>query len=535
MDVSSLRGGHHGSASWACFLVSLPAAGMDVQVHSHRWGRGVQDQSTPSLLRRRIDTHYIQVNETSSVQLHSRLSPLSSRTSLGKSLCEPTRRPFPAFPPSRFRIQHLTHNQTKKPNQSLTQSKLYQINHKFFVSQSPRISPILEPTMNTAKALFLRALRLPKAAASGQQTRHFTVSPPSLRAANHRRRAYTPPSSFPPEPLPAWFSKPPKLPHGVETWEIVLVLGLPVVIIGWLQYTQRVLGWEDPEKRVSSSPGPQSSSPDFSRAPTVSQQGGSSAAGGEASVGLGEEVRRWAVALRPRGSGWKKWRRGGMGVYEGGKVSRSRDERAGHYRTIDNDEQQNDLVSTPAIGHAVDDHGAQKTQQRHGNGEDIFIPGAPGAKSSIPSRRVQSRAAGAIPSWPEIQQQVIPTTPGDEYQSSRDQRRSTTYSAASPSPASSNHAEKRRQNSTMYRPRRLTVPQKSEDPERPGSTPEPRGVPTHKHGARCGKRKPVLRAGQDGILILFRVYGSFEVRRWRECSTYQPPCPICREPRSPWF
>ncbi|KAI7722814.1 hypothetical protein KC353_g171 [Hortaea werneckii] len=106
--------------------------------------------------------------------------------------------------------------------------------------------------MNATKALFLRALRLPKAAASGQQTRHFTVSPPSLRAANHRRRGYTPPSSFPfpPEPLPAWFSKPPKLPHGVETWEIVLVLGLPVVIIGWLQYTQRVWGWEDPERRV---------------------------------------------------------------------------------------------------------------------------------------------------------------------------------------------------------------------------------------------------------------------------------------------
>ncbi|KAI7722549.1 hypothetical protein KC353_g412 [Hortaea werneckii] len=107
--------------------------------------------------------------------------------------------------------------------------------------------------MNIARALFQRALRLPKAAAaSGQQTRHFTVSPPSLRAANHRRRGYTPPSSFPfpAEPLPAWFSKPPKLPHRVETWEIVLVLGLPVVIIGWLQYTQRVWGWEDPEKRV---------------------------------------------------------------------------------------------------------------------------------------------------------------------------------------------------------------------------------------------------------------------------------------------
>ncbi|KAI7205407.1 hypothetical protein KC316_g253 [Hortaea werneckii] len=106
--------------------------------------------------------------------------------------------------------------------------------------------------MNTAKALFQRVLRLPKAAGSGHQTRHFTVSPPSLRAANHRRRGYPPPSSFPfpPEPLPAWFSKPPKLPHGVETWEIVLVLGLPVVIIGWLQYTQRVWGWEDPEKRV---------------------------------------------------------------------------------------------------------------------------------------------------------------------------------------------------------------------------------------------------------------------------------------------
>ena len=104
--------------------------------------------------------------------------------------------------------------------------------------------------MNAAKALFLRALRLPNAAASGRQTRHFTTSPPSLRAANHRRRGYTPPSSFPPEPLPAWFSKPPKLPHGVATWEIVLVLGLPVVIIGWLQYTQRVWGWEDPETRV---------------------------------------------------------------------------------------------------------------------------------------------------------------------------------------------------------------------------------------------------------------------------------------------
>ncbi|KAI7306275.1 hypothetical protein KC326_g7908 [Hortaea werneckii] len=107
--------------------------------------------------------------------------------------------------------------------------------------------------MNATKALFQRALRLPKAAAgSDQPTRHFTTSPPSLRAANHRRRGYTPPSSFPfpAEPLPAWFSKPPKLPHGVETWEIVLVLGLPVVIIGWLQYTQRVWGWEDPERRV---------------------------------------------------------------------------------------------------------------------------------------------------------------------------------------------------------------------------------------------------------------------------------------------
>ncbi|GAB1739803.1 hypothetical protein NU219Hw_g4739t1 [Hortaea werneckii] len=107
--------------------------------------------------------------------------------------------------------------------------------------------------MNTAKALFRRALRLPKAAASGQ-LRHLTTSPPSLRAANHRRRDYTPPSSFPPERLPAWFSKPPKLPHGVETWEIVLVLGLPVVIIGWIKYMLHPDGrpddWENPEKRV---------------------------------------------------------------------------------------------------------------------------------------------------------------------------------------------------------------------------------------------------------------------------------------------
>ncbi|KAI7509443.1 hypothetical protein KC347_g5222 [Hortaea werneckii] len=108
--------------------------------------------------------------------------------------------------------------------------------------------------MNTAKTLFLRALRLPNAASSGhQQLRHFTTSsPPSLRAPNHGRRGYTPPSAFPfpPEPLPAWFSKPPKLPHGVSTWEITLVLGLPVLIIGWLYHQGRPDDWEHPEKRV---------------------------------------------------------------------------------------------------------------------------------------------------------------------------------------------------------------------------------------------------------------------------------------------
>ncbi|KAI7349838.1 hypothetical protein KC320_g5861 [Hortaea werneckii] len=104
--------------------------------------------------------------------------------------------------------------------------------------------------MNTAKALFQRALRLPKAATSGQ-TRHFTTSSPVLRAPNHRRKGYTPPSSFPfpPEPLPTWFSKPRKLPSGVATWEIVLVLGLPVIIIGWLYRQERPDDWEDPEKK----------------------------------------------------------------------------------------------------------------------------------------------------------------------------------------------------------------------------------------------------------------------------------------------
>lgn len=108
--------------------------------------------------------------------------------------------------------------------------------------------------MNTTKALLLRAVRLPNAASSGhQQLRHFTTSsPPSHRAPNHRRRGYTPPSSFPfpPEPLPAWFSKPPKLPHGVSPWEITLVLGLPVIIIGWLYHQGRPDDWEHPEKRV---------------------------------------------------------------------------------------------------------------------------------------------------------------------------------------------------------------------------------------------------------------------------------------------
>ncbi|GAB1733608.1 hypothetical protein NU195Hw_g1531t1 [Hortaea werneckii] len=105
--------------------------------------------------------------------------------------------------------------------------------------------------MNTAKALFQRALRLPKAATSGQ-TRHFTTSSPLLRAPqNHRRKGYTPPSSFPfpPEPLPTWFSKPRKLPSGVATWEIVLVLGLPVIIIGWLYHQGRPDDLEDPEKK----------------------------------------------------------------------------------------------------------------------------------------------------------------------------------------------------------------------------------------------------------------------------------------------
>ncbi|KAI7488412.1 hypothetical protein KC351_g1984 [Hortaea werneckii] len=108
--------------------------------------------------------------------------------------------------------------------------------------------------MNTAKALLLRALRLPKAATSGNQhLRHFTTTPssPLPRAPDHRRKGYTPPSSFPfpPEPLPTWFSKPRKLPSGVATWEIVLVLGLPVIIIGWLYHQGRPGDEEDPGKK----------------------------------------------------------------------------------------------------------------------------------------------------------------------------------------------------------------------------------------------------------------------------------------------
>lgn len=155
------------------------------------------------------------------------------------------------FLPSRFESNHL---QPNKENTHLSSNQSHTNPSATSLFPNPQEqSPILEPTMNTAKALFRRALRLPKAAASGQ-LRHLTTSPPSLRAANHRRRDYTPPSSFPPERLPAWFSNPPKLPHGVETWEIVLVLGLPVVIIGWIKYMLHPDGqpddWENPEKRV---------------------------------------------------------------------------------------------------------------------------------------------------------------------------------------------------------------------------------------------------------------------------------------------
>ncbi|KAI6851107.1 hypothetical protein KC315_g75 [Hortaea werneckii] len=201
--------------------------------------------------------------------------------------------------------------------------------------------------MNTTKALLLRAVRLPNAASSGhQQLRHFTTSsPPSHRAPNHRRRGYTPPSSFPfpPEPLPAWFSKPPKLPHGVSPWEITLVLGLPVIIIGWLYHQGRPDDWEHPEKRVvRQKPEPLELFLRIRRPFFRARRPASPAA-----RPVFRELPRYPS--RETASSSTKT----LPFADDTHAAVGSDERPG--------------VSTPAIGQTVDDHGAQKIQQRHGD------------------------------------------------------------------------------------------------------------------------------------------------------------------------
>lgn len=130
---------------------------------------------------------------------------------------------------------------------------------------------------------------------------------------------------------------------------------------------------------------------------------------------------------------------------------------------------------------------------------------AAGSKSSIPSRRVQSRAARAISSWPEIQQQVIATTLGDEHQSRRHQSRSTsTFGAADFSPVPS----KRREDKKLG-----NVPAKKAH-----STPEERGTIPTKSGCRT---KECLHTGMEpGMASESRHESNHRPRgsRWRALS-----------------